>query len=177
MKNSKLAQSGKGAPAPAAKPKSSWKDRISTNDYEELKATFELFDADGGGSIDPEEIEKVLEELGLKGRSKIVFEMISGLRALNRPIKLDEFLEIVASKAGDTKSREGLAKVFELWDPEATGFIDFEAFKRISRELGETLTDDDITEMMHNAFIINGSESHDGFSFEEFYTIVTKKAA
>ena len=115
MRNSKTAQSGKGAPAP--KVKSNWKDRISQNDYEELKATFDLFDADGGGTIDPEEIEKVLEELGLKGRSKIVFEMINGLRAMNRPIKFDEFLEIVASKAGDTKSREGMAKVFELWDP------------------------------------------------------------
>ena len=57
MKGSKTAptaQSNKGAPAPKAK--SSWKDRISQNDYEELKATFDLFDADGGGSIDPEEI-------------------------------------------------------------------------------------------------------------------------
>ena len=105
-----MAQSGKGAPAP--KVKTNWKDRISSNDYEELKATFDLFDSDGGGTIDPEEIEKVLEELGLKGRSKIVLNMIEGFRALNRPIKFDEFLEIVASKAGDTKSREGMAKVF-----------------------------------------------------------------
>ena len=95
-----------------AKVKTSFRDRVNENDYNELKATFDLFDADGGGTIDPEEIEKVLEELGLKGRSKIVFEMISGLRAINRPIKFDEFLEIVASKAGDAKSKEGLAKVF-----------------------------------------------------------------
>ena len=171
MKNSKTANS-KVAPVKA---KTSWKDRISQNDYEELKATFELFDADGGGTIDPEEIEKVLEELGLKGRSKIVFEMIEGLRALNRPIKFDEFLEIVASKAGDCKSRDGLAKVFELWDKDSTGYIDFDAFKRIARELGETLNDDEITEMMHNAYILNGTESHDAFSFEDFYNIVTKK--
>ena len=54
--------------------------------------------------------------MGLKGRSKIVFEMITGLRDLNRPIKFDEFLEIVASKVGDCKSRDGITKVFELWD-------------------------------------------------------------
>jgi Ca2+-binding EF-hand superfamily protein len=173
MKNSKLATSQKGAPA--AKPKTSWKDRISANDYEELKATFELFDADGGGTIDPEEIEKVLEELGLKGRSSTVFEMIAGFRDLKRPIKFDEFLEIVASKAGDCKSREGLQKVFELWDHEGHGQIDFECFKRIARELGETMNDDEITEMMHNAYIINGTDSHDTFSFEDFYNIVTKK--
>ena len=172
MKGSKVNASQKSAPKAN---KGSWKDRISQNDYEELKATFDLFDADGGGTIDPEEIEKVLEELGLKGRSNIVFEMITGFRNLNRPIKFDEFLEIVASKAGDTKSREGLQRVFALWDKEETGTIDFEAFKRIARELGETLNDDEITEMMHNAYIINGTDNHDGFSFEEFYAIVSKK--
>ena len=38
--------------------------------------------------------------------------MITGLKEINRPIKFDEFLEIVASKVGDTKSREGMNKVF-----------------------------------------------------------------
>lgn len=28
---------------------------------------------------------------------------------------------------------------------------------------------------MHNSYIINGTESHDSFSFEEFYNIVSKK--
>lgn len=172
MKGSKVNASQKSAPKAS---KGSWKDRISQNDYEELKATFDLFDADGGGTIDPEEIEKVLEELGLKGRSTIVFEMITGFRNLNRPIKFDEFLDIVASKAGDCKSREGLQRVFALWDKDETGVIDFDAFKRIARELGETMNDDEITEMMHNAYIINGTDNHDGFSFEEFYTIVSKK--
>jgi len=175
MKGSKVNTSQKSAPKAVSK--TSWKDRISQNDYDELKEVFDLFDADGGGTIDPEEIERVLEELGLKGRHSIVFDMISGFRALNRPIKFDEFLEIVASKAGDCKSREGLQKVFSLWDKDETGVIGFEAFKRIARELGETMNDDEITEMMHNAYILNGTENHDGFSFEEFYAIVSKKNA
>lgn len=29
--------------------------------------------------------------------------------------------------------------------------------------------------MMHNAYIMNNTETHDNFSFEEFYNIVTKK--
>ena len=165
--NSKVAQN---------KTKSSWKDRVSQADYQELKATFDLFDADGGGTIDPEEIDKVMEELGLKGRSAVVFQMIGGLRALNRPIKFDQFLEIVASKAGDTQSREGLSKVFDLWDKDGQGYIDFDSFKRIARELGETFNDDEITEMMHNAYINNGSESHDMFNFDEFYNLISKKS-
>lgn len=119
----------------------SWKDRITSQDYEELKATFDLFDEDGGGTIDPVEVEKILEELGLKGRSAIVFEMINGLKAVNRPIKFEEFLEIVVSKVGDNRSREGLTRVFSIWDNQGNGVADFESFKRIARELGETLND------------------------------------
>lgn len=67
------------APVPTksgAPTKTSWKDRISSADYDELKSTFDLFDQDGGGTIDPVEVEGILSELGLKGRSSIVFEMI-----------------------------------------------------------------------------------------------------
>lgn len=78
---------------------------------------------------------------------------------------------------GDNKSREGLKKVFSLWDPEGLGIIDFDSFKRIAKELGETMNDDDLTEMMHNAYILNNTETHENFSFEEFYNIVTKKRA
>ncbi len=101
--------------------------------------------------------------------------MINGLKDINKPIKFDEFLEIVCSKVGDVKSRDGITKVFQLWDRENNGSIDFDSFKRIARELGETLNDEELTEMMHNAYIMNGTETHDNFNFEEFYTIVTKK--
>ena len=46
----------KGSKAVAKKTSTSWKDRISQNDYESLKETFDLFDEDGGGTIDPIEI-------------------------------------------------------------------------------------------------------------------------
>lgn len=43
-----------------AKP-TSWKDRLAPEDWEELKGTFDIFDEDASGTIDPSEINKVLE--------------------------------------------------------------------------------------------------------------------
>jgi len=35
------------------KPLTSWRDRILPEDYDELKNTFDVFDEDGSGTIDP----------------------------------------------------------------------------------------------------------------------------
>jgi len=37
------------------------------------------------------------------------------------------------------------------------------------------MNDDEILEMMHNTHILNLTESNEGFTFEEFYEIVTRK--
>ena len=53
-----MSRTAKGGPPPAPAKQAqqaqlAWKDRISQQDYEELKATFEVFDEDGSGTIDP----------------------------------------------------------------------------------------------------------------------------
>jgi Ca2+-binding EF-hand superfamily protein len=40
---------------------STWKDRLHPDDYEQLKTTFEVFDIDHSGTIDPEEISKIMD--------------------------------------------------------------------------------------------------------------------
>ena len=64
-----------------------WKDRLSVEDYDELRQTFEIFDEDGSGTIDPPEISKVLEELGVERRSPYVLRIINGLKDKNKPIR------------------------------------------------------------------------------------------
>ena len=83
-----------------------WKDRLAAQDYEELKNTFDVFDEDGSGSIDPIEINKVLEELGLDKRNPFVLGLINGLKEKNNHINhktssnegftFDEFYTIVS---------------------------------------------------------------------------------
>ncbi len=77
-----------------------WKDRLDPVDYEELRATFEVFDEDGSGSIDAAEINKVLEELGVDKRNPLVIGIINKLKDANRAIRFEEFVEIAASSVG-----------------------------------------------------------------------------
>ena len=65
------------APAkPVVAPKTptySWKDRVNPEDLEQLRATFDLFDEDHSGYIDPEEINKIMEELGDNRKGTLVY--------------------------------------------------------------------------------------------------------
>lgn len=172
-----MSRTAKPQPAAPAKPQPaqlSWKDRLAPEDYEDLKQTFEVFDEDGSGTIDPSEINKILDELGLDKRNPLILSLIHGLRDKNKPITFPEFLDIICSRVGETKTKDGIKKVFALYDRDENGVLDFEEFKNVVKQLHENLSDDDILEMMHSASVNHKTSSNEGFSFEEFYTIVSK---
>lgn len=66
-----------------------WKERIHAEDYEQLRTTFELFDEDHSGTIDPAEINKILEELGPERRIPLIYSIIDGLKNKNKPITFE----------------------------------------------------------------------------------------
>ena len=165
-----------------------WKDRLAAEDYEELKNTFDVFDEDGSGTIDPVEINKVLEELGLDRRNPFVLGLINGLKEKNKPIGFDEFVDTIASRVGETKTKDGIRKIFSLFDKDENGVVDFEEFKGIAKQLHDAINDDDILEicdlikkygydileMLHSTHINHKTSSNEGFTFDEFYSIVSK---
>ena len=172
-----MSRTAKTQPAPSAKAQPaqlSWKDRLAPEDYEDLKQTFDVFDEDGSGTIDPAEINKILDELGLDKRNPFILSLIHGLRDKNKPIAFPEFLDIICSRVGETKTKDGIRRVFALYDKDENGVVDFEEFKNVVKQLHENLNDDDIMEMMHSASVNHKTSSNEGFSFEEFYTIVSK---
>lgn len=143
-----MSRASKTQPQAAAQGKSAaslgWKDRLTAEDYEELKNTFDVFDEDGSGSIDPAEINKVLEELGLDKRNPFILSLIHALRDVNRPINFNEFLDVICSRVGETKTKDGIRRVFALFDVDENGVVDFEEFKAICKRLHENLNDDEI---------------------------------
>jgi centrin-1 len=153
-----------------------WKDRLTEEDYNELKSTFEVFDEDGSGTIDPVEINKVLEELGLDKRNPFILTLINGLKDKNKPISFEEFIDTIASKVGETKTRDGLRRVFALYDKDENGTVDFEEFKAISKQLHENINDDDLLELLHSTHVNHKTANNEGVTFDEFYTIVSKFA-
>ena len=164
----------KPAQAPVASKPSSWKDRIPEEDFNDLKNTFQVFDEDGSGTIDPEEINKALEELGIGRTNPFILGLINGLKDKNRPVNFDEFLDIICSRVGENKTKDGLKKVFALYDKNEDGVLDFEEFKGVAKWIKDGINDDDLLEMLHSTHINQKTATNEYVSFDEFYRIVSK---
>ena len=54
-------------------------------------------------------------------------------------------------KMQDKDAREEVLKAFKLFDDDETGTISFKNLKRVAKELGENLTDEEIQEMIDEA--------------------------
>ena len=76
---------------------------------------------------------------------------------------------MTAKMGADTK--EDVMKVFAAYDTEGSGSITFANLRRVAKELGENLTDDELQEMLNHADKSgNGSVSKD-----DFYRLMTKQ--
>ena len=90
------------------------------------------------------------------------------------PAEIDDVIVGAASQIGETKTKDGIKRVFRLFDQDDNGVIDFEEFKGIAKYLKDGINDDEILEMMHSTHVNQKTSTNEGFTFEEFYNIVAK---
>merc|ERR1711912_201713 len=81
-----------------------------------------------------------------------------------------EFLEMMAHKILNRDPAEEIDKAFKLFDDDQTGRVSFKNLKRVAKELGERLTDEELQEMIDEA-----DRDGDGeVNSEEFQRIMKK---
>ena len=66
-------------------------------------------------------------------------------------IDFHEFLAIMMKKMGETDQKDALDEAFELFDKNGDKNISFTDLKAVATELGETMTDEELLEMLHGA--------------------------
>ena len=150
----------------------SWKERLHPEDYESLRNTFDLFDEDHSGYIDPEEISKIMEELGESRKNGFIYHVIDSLRVKEKPINFEEFVSMVAFKCGDVKTKDGIRTIFKHLDTDDDDYINYDEIKKISRFAGDTINDDEILELLHSIHINHKTNTNEGLTFEEFYHLI-----
>ena len=150
-----------------------FRSEITEEQKQEIKEAFDLFDSDHSGTIDTEELKQALSNLGIDARNQTLQNMMNDIdKNQSGTIDFDEFIEMMTAKMSDKDTPEDLRKVFDLFIGDDTADkIELRHLKRVAKELGENMTDDELNEM-----IVRADTDKDGkVSFEEFYAIMTKK--
>lgn len=143
---------------------------LTEDEIEEIREAFSMFDTDGAGKIDPKELKAAMNSLNFEKKSPTVYEMICDLEELGTEVDFDQFLDAISSKLGNRETRDGIDRIFELFDDDKTGTINLNNIRRVAKELGETMSIDELKEMLQRASS-NGEE----ITREDFYNIMTKR--
>merc|ERR1712038_1171474 len=87
-------------------------------------------------------------------------------------IDFNEFLEMMTTKMSEKDSREEILKAFRLFDDDETGFITLKNLRRVAKEIGENMTDEELQEMIDEA-----DRDGDGQVSEEEFLRIMKKTS
>ena len=93
-------------------------------------------------------------------------QLIALCGALAGTIDFEEFVEMMTGKMGDRDSPEEIRRVFKLFDDDETGKISFRNLKRVARELGENMTDEELQEMINKVSLLPWYGSHARMPFD-----------
>ena len=148
-------------------------DGLTDEQIEELREAFNLFDTDGNGTIDSKELKEAMQSLGFEAKNQTIYQIIADIdKDGTGDIDFEEFLDLMTAGISSTDSKEDVQKVFNLFDDDKTGYISLQNLKRVSKDLGETMSDAELLEMIERA-----DADQDGqISFEEFYAIMSRKS-
>mmetsp|Transcript_22970 Transcript_22970/g.58603 ORF Transcript_22970/g.58603 Transcript_22970/m.58603 type:complete len:208 (-) Transcript_22970:83-706(-) len=157
------ARGGRGAPK---------RQGLDEEQIEELREAFHLFDTEHSGTIDARELKAALRALGLEVKKEDVRKMLGDIgKDPSQPIDFNDFKDMMTGRMPDKNSRSEIDKVFALFDEDESGKISFRNLRKIAQELGESLTDEELQEMIEEA-----DRDGDGLiNNEEFYRVMRKR--
>jgi centrin-1 len=112
---------------------------VTAEQIAEFREAFDLFDADGSGTIDLKEMRVAMKALGFSPSAEEVRKMISEVDADGSGmIDFEEFQALMTSKAETRDPRDVIKEIFHLIDKDGKGEIDLKDLQRVAFELSHT---------------------------------------
>eukprot|EP01064_Diplonema_japonicum_P022676 TRINITY_DN326_c4_g1_i1.p1 TRINITY_DN326_c4_g1~~TRINITY_DN326_c4_g1_i1.p1 ORF type:complete len:170 (+),score=56.49 TRINITY_DN326_c4_g1_i1:55-510(+) len=137
---------------------------------EDLKQIFELFDTDGTGAIDEEELTFALKSLGYNKVTRNDIDEMMGDRE-PKLLDFDSFRDMVKGKMVEAGSPQEVKAAFKLFDTEGNGKISLLDLQKVSEIVEGTAG----TAAFLEEVIKSADADGDGcLDFQEFEHAVTK---
>ncbi|CAI2382140.1 unnamed protein product [Moneuplotes crassus] len=150
-----------------SKVKGQYRQDLTPEQKQEIKEAFDLFDSEGTGTIDVNDLKVALRALGFEPSKKEIKTLTDNLQSNNqsnddehdksKTIDFNDFLEILTTKMSEKDSVDQLKKAFILFSGNKP-FITLDDLRDVANELGENMSDDELKEMLHEASKADGEE-------------------
>lgn len=166
-----------------AKSRGVFRQELTDEQKAEIKEAFDLFDATGSGMINLQDLKVALRALGFEPAKQEIKRLIN---SLNKPVQqtrefdkdkdgsvtvdFQDFLNIMTTKMSERDADKELEKAFILFSNNKD-HITLDDLQYIAKELGETMTDDELREMIFEA---NRKNRDGSVSLSEFLSILEK---
>ena len=113
--------------------------------------SFDLFDRQARGRS-AGDLWVVMRALGCEPRKEDMKKMVGEVDQENTgQISFDGYLQIVLNKMVERPGHDDILKAFRLFDREGSGAVSFAQLKRIAQQIGETISDEELHEMIAEA--------------------------
>lgn len=139
----------------------------------ELQEAFNMFDTDGSGKIQANELRVALRALGFEPSKDELRRMITDVdKKGDGLLDFPQFMEAIVKKISEPDTEEEIMKSFRLFDQNGDGQIDINDLKYVADLIGETMSQEELYEMIKEA-----DQNRDGFVTEEDFKRVVRKAS
>lgn len=144
------------------------KSELLDDQKQEIREAFQLFDMNNDGFLDYHELKVALRALGFEVTKKEVLDIIDEYDTSGeRVISYADFYRHVAGAMLERDPIVEIKRAFSLFDDDHTGKISIKNLRRVAKELGETMSDDELAAMI-DEFDLDGDGE---ISLEEFINI------
>ncbi|PWZ00921.1 putative CDC31-spindle pole body component, centrin [Testicularia cyperi] len=124
-------------------------ENLTDEQRQEIKEAFELFDTDKDGAIDYHELKVAMRALGFDLKKPEVLKLLRDHDKTNSGLlEWDQFNRIMSEKIAARDPMDEIRKAFALFDDDGSGKISLRNLKRVAKELGENLDDDELQAMI-----------------------------
>jgi centrin-1 len=140
---------------------------LSEEQTAEIREAFDLFDTSGKGLVPRKELKVMMRALGVEARKDTLLRLQAGRTG---PLDYNEFAGLMTHILNEKDIHEEMMKAFNLFNVDGSGKISFDNLKAVAERLGETISDDELREMIKEADV-----DRDGaVSASEFVRIMKK---
>ena len=155
----------KKAPVKKIKPK------LTEEQKQEIKEAFDLFDTENTNHIDAKELRVALRAMGFEPPKEELRKIIADIDPQGTgSIEYQDFLELMTRKMQERDPIDEMKRAFKLFLDEDGTKIGLKQLRKVAKDLGETMTDEELQDMVDEA-----DRDGDGFISEDDFIRVMSK--